>query len=178
MKSHILLSALALTASAVLATAQDAANQNQADRPDRGERGDRRGNPEEFRQRMAERMKTALKVSDEEWTVLQPLIEKVSTKQREAMGGRFGGGGPRGGGGGGDQGGRSDRGGGGSPESQALRTALENESTPPAELKTKLDAVRASRAKAAAELAAAREELKKVVSVRQEAVLVSMGMLD
>ena len=172
-KSQILLSALALAASAVVATAQDANNQNQ---PDRGERGDRRGNPEEFRQRMADRLKGALKVSDEEWKVLQPMIEKVSAKQREAMGGRFGGG--RGGPGGGDQGGRSDRGGGGSPESQALRTALDNESTPPAELKTKLEALRASRSKAAAELAAAREELRKVVSVRQEAVLVSMGMLE
>ena len=174
-KSQILLSALALAASAAVATAQDANNQDQ---PDRGERGDRRGNPEEFRQRMADRLKGALKVSDEEWKVLQPMIEKVSTKQREAMGGRFGGGrGGPGGPGGGDQGGRSDRGGGGSPESQALRTALENESTPPAELKTKLDALRASRAKATAELTAAQEELKKVVSVRQEAVLVTMGML-
>ena len=60
-------------------------------------------NPEEFRQRMNERLKTSLKVSDEEWSVLQPLIEKVQTKQRDACGGRFGGfGGGGGGGGGGD----------------------------------------------------------------------------
>ena len=58
----------------------------------------------QFRQRMTERMKTALKVNDEEWSVLQPLIEKVVNKQREAFsGGRSMFGGRRGG----DQGGGS-----------------------------------------------------------------------
>jgi hypothetical protein len=172
MTSRILLASVTLMASAVLATAQD---NNQG-------RGNR-GNFEEFRQRMNERLKTSLKVSDDEWAVLQPLIEKVQTKQ---MAGRFGGfggggrgpGGDRGGGGGG--GGGGDRGGdrGGSPESQALRTALENESTQPEELKSKLAAVRDARKRSAAELAAAREDLRKVVTVRQEAVLVSMGILE
>ena len=137
-------------------------------------------NPEEFRARMAERLKTSLKVTDDEWTVLQPLIEKVTTKQRESMAGRFGGfggrgGGDRGGNGGGGAGG-GDR--GGSAESQALREALEKDSTTPEDLKAKLNAVRESRKKATIELAAAREDLKKVVSVRQEAVLFSMGILE
>jgi hypothetical protein len=164
-------------ASAVVATAQDRPNFN----------------PEEFRARMEERLKTSLKVSDDEWKVLQPLIEKVGEKQRDAMSGRFGGfgGGGRGpggggaggggataqsGGGGGDRAGRGNR--GGSEESQALRTALESETTPADEIKAKLTAVREQRKKAAAELAAARAELQKVVTVRQEAVLVSMGLLD
>jgi len=170
-KSHILLPALALMASAVVASAQD------------------RPSPEEFRARMEERLKTSLKVSDDEWKVLQPLIEKVGEKQRDVMSGRFGGGfggrGPGGGGGGGTAGnaggGGGDRGGrgrGGSEESQALRTALESESTSPDDIKAKLAAVREQRKKAAAELAAARAELLKVVTVRQEAVLVSMGMLE
>jgi len=167
-------------ASAVVASAQD------------------RPSPEEFRARMEERLKTSLKVSDDEWKVLQPLIEKVGEKQRDVMSGRFGGGfggrGPGGGGGGGGGGnaggngggnagggGGGDRGGrgrGGSEESQALRTALERESTSPDDIKAKLAAVREQRKKAAAELAAARAELLKVVTVRQEAVLVSMGMLE
>lgn len=180
--STLILSALALTS--LVATAQEA----QPQPGDRGDRGGRRGdfNPEEFRQRMTERLKGALKATDEEWTVLQPLIEKVSTKQREAMGARFGGfgrgGGDRGPGGqgGGNTSGGGDRGPGrgGSPESQALRDALENESTSPDDLKAKLTAVREQRKKAQAELEAARKELQAVVSVRQEAVLVSMGMLE
>jgi len=184
MTSKILLAAVALATTSLVATAQD---NNGGGRRGGG------GNFEEFQKRMSERMKTSLKVTDDEWAVLQPLIEKVQAKQRESMGGRFGGfgrgggpggGGPGGGGqGGGGQGGagggggdRADR--GGSPESQALRTALENESTPPEELKAKLNAVRDARKRSAGELASAREDLRKVVTVRQEAVLVSMGILE
>src|SRR4051812_39478759 len=71
-----------------------------------GDREGRRGNPEEFRQRMNDRLKASLKASDEEWAVIQPLVEKVSTKQREASGSRFGG---RGGRGGREGGGESNR---------------------------------------------------------------------
>ena len=53
-----------------------------------GPGGDRRA---EFRQRMAEQIKTALKASDDEWSVIQPLLEKVETKQREALATRYGG---------------------------------------------------------------------------------------
>ena len=193
--STILLSAVALTASAFLATAQDAPPQN------RGDRGNRGGTPEEFRARMEERIKTSLKVTNDEWAVLQPLIEKVTTKQREAMSGRFGGFGGFGGRGGGPGGDRGGAGGGapggapsgapggataaapggdraGSAESQALRDALEKDSSTAEDIKAKLNAVRDSRKKATADLASAREELKKVVTVRQEAVLFSMGILD
>jgi hypothetical protein len=175
----LFLTALALTASAVLAYAQNEQPPAQGEGRQRG--GDRGNfNPEEFRQRMAERLKTSLKVTDEEWAVIAPLIEKVQTKQRDAMGSRFGGFGGRGGG---DRGGSpgggsttSDR--PGAAESAALRTALESDSTSPEELKAKLTAVRKVREKNAAELAAARADLQKVVTVRQEAVLVSMGILD
>lgn len=146
--------------------------------------GNRGGNPEEFRQRMNDRLKTSLKASDEEWSVIQPLLEKVTAKQREASGNRFGGGR----GGPGAPGGRGGAGGGGSqadrPQSassaasQALRTTLENESASPEEIKAKLTAVRDARKKSAAELTQAREELSKVLSVRQEATLVSMGILE
>ena len=168
---RLLLSAIALTATALFANAQE---NNQPG----GDRGNRGGTPEEFRARMAERLKTSLKVTDDEWTVLQPLIEKVMTKQRDAMSGRFGGFGGRGGGG--DRGGNGGSGGDrpGSAESQALRDALEKDGTSPEDIKAKLNALRESRKKATAELAAARAELQKVVSVRQEAVLFSMGVLE
>ena len=184
-KPTILLSALALAASAVLSIAQDAPPPNPGgDRGNRGDRGDRGGTPEEFRARMAERLKTSLKVSDDEWGILQPLIEKVTTKQRDAMSGRFGGFGGRGGPGGpggpgGDRGPGS--GGGdrpGAAESQALRDALEKDGTSAADIAAKLTAVREQRKKATAELTAARADLQKVVTARQEAVLFSMGILE
>jgi len=185
--SKFFLSALTLATTAVVALAQDTPREG-------GRRGGDRGpggfNMEEFRKRMNDRIKEQLKATDEEWAVLQPLIEKVQNKQRDTMTSRFGGffggrgGGPGGGGdraGGGDRGGggggdRGDR--GGSPESQALRTALEGDSTSAEDLKAKLAAVREARKKAAAELEAARADLAKVLSVRQEAVLVSMGILE
>jgi hypothetical protein len=180
-KSNILLPAFALMASAVVATAQD------------NNQGRGNFNPEEFRARMEERVKTSLKVTDDEWKVLQPLIEKVQTAQRESFAGRFGGFGGRGGGRPGGDGATAGAGApatgapaaggggrqrGGSEESQALRAALESDSSTPEDIKAKLAAVRASRKKAEADLAAARAELQKVVTVRQEAVLVSMGMLE
>jgi hypothetical protein len=223
--SKFLLPVAALAVTATFATAQQPNNQQpppaggERREGDRG-RGDRGGfSMEDFRKRMEERLKGALKVSDEEWAVLQPLIEKVQTKQRDAIGSRFGGfgggpGGPPGspgggfgdrrrgpdGGGGAPAAGTPDGGGerrrspdgggdrgpggtprgdrGGSPESQALRTTLENENATADEIKAKLTAVRDTRKKAAAELEAARAELQKVVTVRQEAVLVAMGMLE
>ncbi len=162
---------LALTSTSLLAQAPN--DQNGRGRGDREGRG---GNPEEFRQRMNERLKTSLKASDEEWTVIQPLLEKVTTKQRESMGSRFGGGrGGRGGNGGNDQGGSRSA---SASAGEALRTALESESTTPADIKAKLAAVREARKQSATELAAARDELSKVLSVRQEAALVSMGILE
>ena len=175
-KPTILLSALALAASTILATAQTpaapAATTPPADAGGGRGRGGQGGNFQDFMQRMNDRMKEALKVTDEEWTVLKPLIEKVQTAQREAGAGRgFGGRG-----GGGDNQPADTR--PGAAESAALRAALDSTSTSADDLKAKLAAVRAVRKKGAADLAVAREDLKKVVTVRQEAVLVSMGILE
>lgn len=59
-----------------------------------------------------------------------------------------------------------------------LRTTLENSSASPEEIKTQLTAVRQAREKAKQDLAAAQADLKKILTVRQEAVLVEMGQLD
>ncbi len=174
-KPTILLTAVALAASTILAFAQaPAAPAGGNDQGGRQRSGDRGGNIQDFMQRMNDRLKTSLKVTDEEWNVLKPLVEKVQTAQREAGAGRgFGGGrGP----GGGDNNTPDTR--PGAAESTALRTALESDSTSADDIKAKLAAVREVRKKGAASLAVAREELKKVVTVRQEAVLVSMGMLE
>jgi hypothetical protein len=188
-KPIIFLSALALAASTLSATAQDTATPKEAPK-DGGtnnqgggrQRGGPGGSMQDFMQRMNERLKTSLKVTDEEWTVLQPLIEKVQAAQREASAGRgFSG---RGGSPGGSS--RDNTSGGnpptdtrpGSAESAALRAALESDSTTAEDIKAKLAALREVRKKGVADLAVARENLKNVVTMRQEAVLVSIGLLE
>ncbi len=144
---------------------------------------------EQFRQRMNERLKTELKASDEEWTVIQPLLEKVQNKIRDAspfLRGFGRGGRPR-------NAGANAEGspgqaaaspdprpmhGGDSPEMSALRAALESDSSAPADIQTKLAALRESRKKATADLEAARQDLVKVLTQRQEATLVLIGILD
>lgn len=200
--SKLLLGALSFGASLTLATAQDPATPAPQNRGDRGNRGgnnagapggDRGGrgnfNMDELRKRMSDGLKTSLKATDEEWAVIQPLLEKVTNAQRDTMMGRFSGmmggfrgsrdgaqGGSQGGSGGGAPTDRPER--AGSKESEALRAALASDNSTPEDIKNKLNAVRDSRKKAAAELAQSREELRKVLTVRQEAVLVSMGVLE
>ena len=155
------------------------------------------GNFNNFRQQMNDRLKAMLKATDDEWTVIQPLLEKVQTAQRATMTGRggFGGGGGRRGGGGGGQGGGPGGGGPGgggpggggggrfgggqqSPEATALSTALASDSTSPDDIKAKLQALRDARKKAQGDLDAARADLEKVLTLRQEATLVQMGVLE
>jgi hypothetical protein len=157
---------------------------------------------EQFRQRMTDQMKQDLGVNDEEWKVLQPRIEKVQTLAMQSRGGMRGMFGRRGGrpgeGPGGDrpkgdrpegdrpQGDRpqGDRPRDDRPQSEVekkateLRTVLENKEAKPEEIKTALTALREARAKARQELETAQKELREVVSVRQEAVFVTMGLLD
>lgn len=138
---------------------------------------------------MNQRIKDALKVTDDEWAVLQPLLQKVEDKQRAAMETRGFGGFGRGGYGnrgprGGDAGGATAGNAAtppprpGAEQVQALRTALESDSTPSDDIKAKLTALRDQRKKAEADLAAARQDLQKVLTLRQEATLVSMGILE
>jgi len=140
--------------------------------------------PAQIQEMILQRYNEALKVTDDEWNAIKPLIEGVMTKQRATMGLGGGGmmpfGGPRGGQGGpGGQGGRM-RGffGEPNPALEALQTALESETTPAAEIEAKLKDLRNARKKANEELQKAREELRKILKIRQEATLVSMGLLD
>jgi hypothetical protein len=172
-----------------------------------GQGGGRRGgqgggfggnfDPAQMRQRMAERMKEMLGADDQAWKVMEPRLMKVMELNRQAnaggrgmfgMMGRGGRGGPGGPGGpGGDQGDpqANRRGRGPQGEQTALekamaqlRTTLENQSASPEEIKTQLTAVRSAREKARQELAVAQQDLKKILTLRQEATLVEMGMLE
>jgi hypothetical protein len=154
-----------------------------------------RGNfdPEQFRQRAMERYREALEVKeDSEWKVIQGRIEKVMEARREVGfgGGGFGrGGGRRGGdqGGGGGNGGNGGGGGGGdrsrffggepNPDAEALQKAIEAKA-PAEEVKAKLAKYRESRKAKEAKLAQAQDELRKVLSVRQEASAVLAGLLQ
>src|ERR1019366_890463 len=128
-------------------------------------------------------MKDDLGATDDEFAALQPHIEAVMAAQRDAMGGmRFGGGRRNqnggGGGGGGEGGGQQ------APQSDVqekvadLRTTLEKKDASADEIKGKLDALRAARAKAKETLTAAQADLKGLLTARQEAVLVGYGMLE
>jgi len=158
-------------------------NDNQGNNGGRQGGGGRggRGNfdPAQFQQRMMERTRENLEVKDDtEWKALEPLVQKVMDARREsfAMGrGMFGGG--RRGGGGGDQGGGG-RGGFGQPsaESEALTRAIEGKASN-SELKAALAKYVEARKAKQAELEKAQAELRKVLSLRQEAIATSEGLL-
>ena len=145
---------------------------------------------QEFQQRRMERLKEELEVKDDEWTALQPLIQKVMDTQRvvfaDRVGGMFRGGGRAGGdtnGGGADNGGRRRGGGGGfgfggepSPEAEALNKAIESKASN-SEMKAALAKFQEARKTHQTDLDTAQANLKKVLSVRQEAVLTAQGIL-
>lgn len=156
----------------------------QASQP--GGRGNRGGfDPAQMRQQMEQRMKDALGITDDaEFKVLQPKLEAVQTLSRQTRGG-MGMGMAMGGG----RAGRGNRGGANPPadapqlsdvekKGQELGTLLQNKEAKPEDIKTALTAYRDARTKAKAELEKAQKELRDLLTVRQEAVLVSMGMLD
>jgi len=149
--------------------------------------------PAQMRQRMMDRMKEQLGADDAAWKVLEPRLTKVMEANRQASGGRGAMmgmmGGMRGqrGQGGADNGGAPAQRRGSGPQGEQtaldkammqLRTTIENSAASPEEIKTQLTAVRQAREKAKQDLAAAQADLKKILTVRQEAVLVEMGQLD
>lgn len=149
--------------------------------------------PAQMQQRMMDRMREQLDVkSDDEWKLIQTRIEKVMTARREASGMGMGMGGmmgPR----------RQQQPGqdnqnanannqqrrqrGGmfgpqtpNPEAEALQKAIEAKASKE-EIKTKLDAYRASMKTREANLEKAQADLQQVLSVNQEAQAVLMGLL-
>jgi hypothetical protein len=112
--------------------------------------------------------------------VLEPKIERVTrarvATQAGGLGAMFGGrGGP--GGPGGRDGGREGEGEVASA-ARELRTVLQNENASPQEINERLSAYRAAREKANQELESARNELKELLTPRQEAVLALYGLVE
>lgn len=144
-------------------------------------------------EQMRTRMKELMAATDEEWQVLGPRIERVQQTQRATSMGRaamsmmFGRGG-------GTTGGRSGRGEGsrgfdpptGQPPQVApveqkaaeVKAVLDRKDAGAEELKAVLAALREARAAARAEHLRAQEELRELLTVRQETVLVIMGVLE
>jgi hypothetical protein len=166
-------------------TAQD--NAPSGDRPQRG--GGQRGgggggggnwDPAQMQQRMMERYKERLEITnDDEWKALEPLVQKVMDARMQSMAGigrgMFG----RGGGPGGDNNGGQRRGGFGgepSPTAEALQKAIDSKASA-SELKAALAKYEEARKAKQAELEKAQANLRKVLSVRQEALATLNGLL-
>ncbi len=154
-----------------------------------GPGGGRNFDPAQMQQRMMDRVKDQLEVTDDtEWQAMQPLVQKVMEARRDAMsgmggrgmfgrGGRQGQGGDNAAPGGGNQGARR----GGmfgtpSPEAEALQKAIDAKAGK-AELKVALDKFVASRKVKQAALEKAQDDLRKVLTPRQEAIATVNGYL-
>lgn len=129
-----------------------------------GDRGQRRGfDPAMMQERMLGRIKETMGSKDEEWKAIEPLVKKVLDAQTKTrMGGYMG----------------RREGAENAAEVEALRSALESQQSKPEDIKQKLDAYRNMRNKNQEELKKAQDELKKVLTVKQEAELVLMGTLE
>jgi hypothetical protein len=142
--------------------------------------------PAQMQQMMMQRYQEQLGITnDTEWSAIQPLVQKVMDAQRTGRGnmgrmfGRGGPGGPGGPGGGGPGGGGP--GGFGQqqadPAADALQQALDN-GAPTDQIKDLLSKYQASQKAKQATLAAAQNDLRKVLTVQQEALATLMGLLN
>jgi len=114
-------------------------------------------------QRAIEDLKEQLKVSDKEWPVIKPRIEKVYNLVHPMPQMRMGAERPRS---------EVER------RSSELRELLRKDGAPVDQIKAGLAALRAAKAKEAQELATARQDLRQLVTLAQEAELVLSGLLD
>ena len=150
-----------------------------AEESDRGHggRGGRGGwDMAAIRQRMAERMKEMLGSSDEEWKLIQPMIEKVQSIQRQTRaGGRSM---WRGRSRSSQQDGEEREKSAIEKSAEALKKILDNKDSKPEEIKAALEDYRAQRKKVQDELKIAQQKLGEVLTQQQEANLVLMGTLD
>lgn len=143
--------------------------------PDGAARGDRANrrfnaanfNPAEMQARMMDALRKQLDVPDDtEWALISERLQKVVDMRRNQLvagiaGGRLAG----------RFGGQAD------PELDALRAAI-TDKLPDAEIKARVARLRDARKQNEAKLDQAREDLRAVLSVRQEAVLVMAGLLN
>lgn len=150
----------------------------------RGQGGPGQGrnfDPAQFQQRMAERWKEMLEITDDqEWKAVQPLIQKVQTARMQSMSGmgrgfmrppqRQGDDQQA------DQRGPRRFGGEAMPEADALQKAVDAKASK-AEIKAALDKYQAARQAKQVELEQAQANLRKVLTQRQEAIATLNGLL-
>jgi hypothetical protein len=140
----------------------------------------RQSDPAQARQQMMDRMKQTLGASDEEFQAISPKLEQVMTLSRDVSSRSSGRTRNRGG-----QNGQPTQ---GTPAAQPLspvrqaaadlRAVTSNKDAKPEDIKAKLDAYRQAKAQAKTQLVAAQQELRGLLTQRQEATLVEMGLLD
>jgi hypothetical protein len=155
--------------------------------------GRRNFDPAQFRQRMMDNLKEQLEVTDDtEWKALEPMVQAVMDARMASMSGMgrgmFGGqrrrANPTDGGNNnsnntgnnGDQQRRGPFGQAPSPEADALQKAIDAKA-PKAEIKTALEKFVASRKAKQTDLEKAQEQLRKVLTSRQEAIATLNGLL-
>ena len=150
--------------------------------------GGRGGDPAAFQQRLLDNYREQLGfTNDTDWNAIQPLVQKVMDARRDTMGGmgRMFGRGNRGGNNNnnnanGNNNAGNRRGGFGgtpSPEAEALQKAIDD-NAPAAQIKAALAKYQASQKDKQAKLLQAQENLRKVLSVKQEAQATLLGLLE
>jgi len=128
----------------------------------------------------AERMQERLGATVAEWKVLGPRVMKVSELSRQLRGGGRGNqrGGSRGGRPDSQQNARSRQPSAVEVAQEQLRTLLDNTSATPDQIRQRIAALRTARKQVQQQLVIAQKNLIQIVTVRQEAQLIMMGLLD
>jgi hypothetical protein len=136
--------------------------------------------PAQFQQRMMDNIRDQLDfTNDTDWSAVQPLVQKVMDARRDVGGGGMGRmfGRNRGGQNGGPGGRGGMFGGQPSPEQEALQNAIDD-NAPSAQIKDLLAKYRASQQAKQAKLEAAQADLKAVLTTKQEAQAVLLGLVN
>jgi len=136
-----------------------------------------------FQESQLKRIQEQLGATEDEWKVIEPRIVIVQELERNSVARANGG-----------LNGRGRRGGANAAAAQAssssatvspvqqatreLEDSLGSKDTRPDEIKSKLVALREARSKALADLSAARDKLREILTARQEAALVMLGILN
>lgn len=161
-------SALAISLPAQTAALPPAGNGNSTDNTAGTDGRGRRGNfnPADIQARILANLREQLAVKDDaEWSLISERITTVMNLRRNLAVGGFGG-----------FGNRNRPGAAANPEVDALRAAI-TDNLPDAEIKARLARVREVRKQNETKLAQAQEDLRAVLTIRQEAVAVSAGLL-
>ncbi|HEY4256708.1 MAG TPA: hypothetical protein VGM66_05800 [Candidatus Udaeobacter sp.] len=125
--------------------------------------------PADYQARMMNRLRERLEITDDaEWQLISERIAKVTELRRSAFAGAMR---VRGG-----AGGNGPNAGQANPEQDALVSAV-TDKLPDAEIKARLERLRAARKISEAKLDQAREDLRAVLTIRQEAIMVLAGIL-